>query len=62
MPFGLRNAPATFSRLVSLLLMGLYWKSVIAFMDDVEVLDCDFDIHMVNLSVCNRTICPRNVN
>ena len=50
MPFGLCYAPATFSRLVSLVLRGLSWKSVVAFLDDVVVLGRDFDSHMVNLS------------
>ena len=30
MPFGLCNAPATFSRSISFVLRGLSWKSVIA--------------------------------
>ena len=47
MPFGLCNA---FSRSISLVLRGLSWKSVIAFLDDVVVLGRDFDSHMVNLS------------
>ena len=50
MPFGLCNAPATFSRSISLVLRGLSWKSVIAFLDYVVVLGRDFDSHMVNLS------------
>ena len=50
MPFGLCNAPATFSRSISLVLRGLSWKSVIAFLDDVVVLGRDFDSHMVNIS------------
>ena len=44
------DAPATFSRSVSLVLRGLSGKSVIAFLDDVVVLGRDFDSHMVNLS------------
>ena len=39
MPFGLCNAPATFSRAMSLVLRGLSWSTVIAFLDDVIVLD-----------------------
>ena len=50
MPFGLCNAPATFSRSISLALRGLSWKSVIAFLDDVVVLGRDFYNHMVNFS------------
>ena len=54
MPFGLCNAPATFSRSISLVLRGLSWKSVIVFLDDVVVLGRDFDSHMVNLSDVQR--------
>ena len=50
MPFGLCNAPVTFTRLVSLVLKGLSCKSVMAFLDDVVVLARDFDSHMVNLT------------
>ena len=45
-----KTAPATFSRSISLVLRGLSRKSAIAFLDDVVVLDRDFDNHMVNLS------------
>ena len=37
-------------RLLSLVLRGLSWKSVIAFLDDVVVLCRDFNSRMVNLS------------
>ena len=50
MLFGLCNAPATFSCSISLVLRGLSWMSVIAFLNDVVVLGRDFDSHMVNLS------------
>ena len=50
MPFELCNAPATFSRAVSLVLRGISWKSVIAFLDDVVILGRDFDSHLRNLS------------
>ena len=49
-PFGLCNAPATFSRTVSLVLRGISWKSVIAFLDDVVILGRDFDSNLRNLS------------
>ena len=54
MPFGLCNAPATFSRAVSLVLRGISWKSVIAFLDDVMILGRDFDSHLRNLSAVLR--------
>ena len=55
MPFGLCNAPATFSRAISLVLKGLAWTSVIVFLDDIVVLSKDFDSHITNLtSVMDR--------
>ena len=54
MPFGLCNAPAAFSRSISLVLRGLSWKSVIAFLDDVVVLSRDLDSHMANISAVLR--------
>ena len=50
MPIGLCNAPATVNRSVSLVLMELSLRSVIAILDDVVVLGRDFDSHIVNLS------------
>lgn len=50
MPFGLCNAPATFSRAVSLVLRGLSWSRVIAFLDDILVLGKTFEEHVGNLS------------
>ena len=50
MPFGLCNALETFSGSVSLVLMELSWKCVIAFLDKVVVLGRDFDSHMVKPS------------
>ncbi|KAL8614664.1 hypothetical protein ACOMHN_051116 [Nucella lapillus] len=51
MGFGLTNAPATFSRAVNLILQGLTWKTVLAFLDDVLVLGNDFHGHHRNLQV-----------
>ena len=50
MPFGLCNAPATFSRSIYLVRRELSRKSVISFLDGVVVLGRDFDSHMVNIS------------
>ena len=49
MPFGLCNAPATFSRAINLVLRGLNWKTVLAFLDDILVLGKDFQHHLSNL-------------
>jgi hypothetical protein len=50
MGFGLCNAPATFSRVMNLVLRGLHWKTVLAFLDDILVLGKSFDDHVQNLS------------
>ncbi|KAK3792722.1 hypothetical protein RRG08_035199 [Elysia crispata] len=49
MPFGLSNAPATFSRVVNLILAGMTWETVLAFLDDICVLGRDFAEHVENL-------------
>ena len=49
MPFGLCNAPATFQRLMELILAGLQWSSCLVYIDDVIVLGRDFDDHLTNL-------------
>ena len=50
MPFGLTNAPSTFQRAINLVLRGLTWKAVLAFLDDVLVLGSNFEEHLQNLS------------
>ena len=49
MSMGLCNAPSTFQRAMNLVLRGLTWKSVLAFLDDVMVLGRTFDEHLENL-------------
>ncbi len=49
MPFGLTNAPATFQRMVNLLLSGLNWKSCMAYLDDVIVFSKTFQQHLSDL-------------
>ena len=49
MGFGLCNTPATFSRVMNLVLRGLNWDIALAFLDDVVVLGCSFDDHVNNL-------------
>ena len=50
MSFGLTNAPSTFSRVMNLVLRGLHWRTVLAFLDDVLVLGKTFDDHVENLA------------
>lgn len=47
--FGLCNAPATFQRMVNLVLRGMTWKEVLEYIDDVLVLGTSFESHIANL-------------
>ena len=58
MSMGLCNAPSTFQRAMDLVLRGLAWKTVLAFLDDDLALGQDFDDHLKNLREVFRTI-PR---
>jgi hypothetical protein len=49
MVFGLCNSPATYARVINLVLRGLNWKVVMAFLDDILVLGRDFEGHLANL-------------
>lgn len=49
MPFGLCNAPATFQRLMDLVLAGLQWSHCLVYLDDVIVLGGNFENHLHNL-------------
>jgi len=48
--FGLCNSPATFSRVMQLVLKGLSWRECLAYLDDVIVLGKTFDDHIGNLT------------
>ena len=49
MPFGLCNAPATFQRLMDLVLAGLQWSHCLVYLDDVIVIGRSFTEHLQNL-------------
>jgi hypothetical protein len=49
LPFGLCNSPATFSRVIQLLLQGLTWVECLAYLDDILVLGSDFEDHVTKL-------------
>ena len=51
MPFGLCNAPATFQRLMNLVLAGVQWSECLVYLDDIIVLGRSFEEHLQNLSV-----------
>ena len=49
MGLGMTNSPATFSRVINLVLRGLTWKTVLAFLDDILVMGMKFEDHLRNL-------------
>ena len=49
MGFGLCNAPATFARAMNIVLRGLNWKIILAFLDDMVVLGRSATEHVENL-------------
>lgn len=50
MSFGLCNAPATYSRVMNLVLQGLTWNRLLAFLDDILALGRTFCEHLETLS------------
>jgi len=49
LPFGLTSAPATFQRLMEQVLSGLYWKTLLIYLDDIIVISPDFQTHICRL-------------
>ena len=50
MPFGLCNAPATFQRLMEVVLRGLVRESCLVYLDDILVVGRTFTEHLANLA------------
>ena len=49
MPFGMCNAPATFQRLMEVVLAGLLWNNCFVYLDDVLVCSSTFEEHIAHL-------------
>jgi hypothetical protein len=51
MPFGLCNAPATFQRLMDMVMCGLKWKKCLVYFDDILVFTHgSFEQHLIDLA------------
>ncbi|KAL1918538.1 uncharacterized protein VTP21DRAFT_3198 [Calcarisporiella thermophila] len=61
MPFGLCNAPATFQRLMEHVLDGMLWKSVVVFIDDINVYSRTFDEHLEHLRAVFQRLKEHNL-
>jgi hypothetical protein len=51
MSFGLCGAPSTYTRMMNLVLRGLTWNIVLAFMEDILVMGKSFEVRMSNLRI-----------
>ena len=51
MSFGLCNAPATFQRLMDMVLAGVKWSRCLVYIDDIIVMGKSFHHHLLNLRV-----------
>ena len=49
MPFGLCNAPATFQRIMQIVLAGLEWQSCFVYLDDILIASKTFEQHLHHL-------------
>ncbi|MCI0614350.1 reverse transcriptase family protein, partial [bacterium] len=49
MPFGLKNAPAAFQRVMDVVLAGINWITALVYIDDIVVMSCTFDEHLTDL-------------
>ena len=51
MPFGLCNVPATFQRLMDLILAGIQWSQNLVYLDDIIVIGRTFKEYLQNLGI-----------
>ena len=49
LPFGLKNAPAFFQRMIDLILLGLKWECCLCYLDDVIIFAKNWESHINNL-------------
>ena len=54
--FGLTSTPATFQRLMEQVLLGLYWKTLLLYLEDVIVISPDFDSYLQRLEEVFRQL------
>ena len=61
LPFGLCNGPATFQRLMNILLAGIQWHDCLVYLDDIIALGRTFDEHLQNLAKVFQRLCEANL-
>ena len=61
MAHGLCNAPATFQKVMNLVLRGLAWNKVLVYLDDVIVLGRSFEESLENLEIVLQRFAVHNL-
>ena len=56
MPFGLKNSPATFQRVIDKFRRGLPNILILAYLDDIIICSKDFDTHLDDLKLTFRRL------
>ncbi len=56
MPFGLKNAPGTFQRLMESVMSSMNWRQCLVYLDDVIVFSRTFDEHLTHLKEAFQAI------
>lgn len=60
MPFGLKNAPACFARVINEVLKGLINKICLVYLDDIIILGKDFEEHLKNIQTVFQRLREHN--
>lgn len=61
MPFGLKNAPATFQRLINYVLRDLINKICVVYLDDILIFSTSFQEHLCNIDKVFRKLREANL-
>ena len=60
MPFGLATAPATFTRLMTIVFAGMLYNTCLAYLDDIIIFGRSFSQHFERLDSVLERLCKAN--
>lgn len=46
LPFGLKNAPSQFQRLMDMVMAGILWEACVVYLDDLIIMAPTFELHL----------------